>query len=614
VTLRFAFYGRVSTEDNQDPNASRAWQLNRARALIEPRGGQIVMEFFDIDRSRSIPWPRRPHAAALIEELKDPGRGFDAVVIGEPHRAFFGNQYSLTFPVFEHFGVPLWVPEVGGPIDGANEAHDMIMGVFGGLSKGERNRIKIRVRAAMRAITATEGRYLGGRPPYGYELEDVGPHPNPAKAADGKRLKRLVAHPVTSLVVKWIFAQYLAGRGTMDIAEELTRQGIPCPSASDPGRNRHRSQIAWSKSAVRVILNNPRYTGRQVWNKQRKDEVLLDVDDVTLGYATKLRWNKPDQWVWSEHEVHDALVSLDDFQRAQQLRAARARGRYSKKGNPTRRPYVFRGCILCGYCDRKMQGSWNNDQAYYRCRFPQEYALVNELDHPKVVYLREAEILGPIDGWLATAFSSERLAATAATLAAQSSDPQQAAANELRRQLAEQDRKLKQYRAALDAGADPVEVTKWINDAKQERARLEGELRALPRGEAIAEEEVIELLERLGDLTKTITAADPLDKADLYQQLGLKMTYYPQKQLVEARVIPEPPHVRSVCVRGRTQTFCLYRPSSGRSAAKRRGPGRRGGELIGHGQNGYRWRRAGDSVGDDPQRHRARRDRGPGVV
>jgi hypothetical protein len=28
---------------------------------------------------------------------------------------FYGNQYGLTFPLFEQYGVPLWVPEVGGP-------------------------------------------------------------------------------------------------------------------------------------------------------------------------------------------------------------------------------------------------------------------------------------------------------------------------------------------------------------------------------------------------------------------------------------------------------------------------------------------------------------------
>ena len=47
--------------------------------------------------------------------------------------------------------LPLWVPEVNGPIDPANEAHDMIMSTFGSISKGERSRIKTRVRATMAA-------------------------------------------------------------------------------------------------------------------------------------------------------------------------------------------------------------------------------------------------------------------------------------------------------------------------------------------------------------------------------------------------------------------------------------------------------------------------------
>lgn len=53
--IKFAFYGRVSTEDQQDPESSRGWQLTRSRALIESRGGEIVAEFFDVDKSRSIP-------------------------------------------------------------------------------------------------------------------------------------------------------------------------------------------------------------------------------------------------------------------------------------------------------------------------------------------------------------------------------------------------------------------------------------------------------------------------------------------------------------------------------------------------------------------------------
>jgi len=184
---RFAFYGRVSTEDQQDPEASRNWQLSRSRALIEPAGGKIVAEYFDVGLSRSLPWKRRPQAARLLAALRNPNRGFDAVVIGEPQRAFYGNQFGLTFPLFEHYGVALWVPEVGGAIDPGSDAHDLVMALYGGMSKGERNRIKIRVRSAMASQAATEGRFLGGRPPYGYRLADAGPHPNPTKALDGRR-------------------------------------------------------------------------------------------------------------------------------------------------------------------------------------------------------------------------------------------------------------------------------------------------------------------------------------------------------------------------------------------------------------------------------------------
>ncbi|MET8805743.1 recombinase family protein [Streptomyces sp. NPDC004546] len=67
----------------------------------------------------------------------------------------------------------------------------------------------------------------------------------------------------------------------------LTREGIPCPSAHDATRNPHRKKTAWQQGAVRAILLNPRYTGgHEVWNKQRKEERLLDVDDVTLGHRT----------------------------------------------------------------------------------------------------------------------------------------------------------------------------------------------------------------------------------------------------------------------------------------------------------------------------------------
>jgi site-specific DNA recombinase len=259
--------------------------------------------------------------------------------------------------VFVHYGIELWVPEVGGAIDPGSDAHDLVMSLYRGTSKGERNRIKTRVRSAMAAQAAVEGRFLGGRPPYGYVLVDAGPHPNPSKAAIGQRLRRLALDPAAAPVVQRIFAEFLAGRGLYAIAEGLTRDGIASPSAHDPARNRHRqgSGGAWSKAAVRAILRNPRYTGHEVWNKQRRDEVLVDVEDVALGHETKMRWNPTSQWIWSDHPTHPAIVDQDTFEAAQDIFAGAQRSKARRE--QTRNAYVLSGMVCCAQCGRKMQGS-----------------------------------------------------------------------------------------------------------------------------------------------------------------------------------------------------------------------------------------------------------------
>jgi site-specific DNA recombinase len=41
---------------------------------------------------------RRLQAAALVVQLADPERGWDAIVIGEYERAFYSSQYTSMAP------------------------------------------------------------------------------------------------------------------------------------------------------------------------------------------------------------------------------------------------------------------------------------------------------------------------------------------------------------------------------------------------------------------------------------------------------------------------------------------------------------------------------------
>lgn len=480
-----AFYGRCSTEDNQDPDTSHAWQLSNARKFVEPLAGLVVAEYFDIGQSRSVPWERREAAARLLAALKDPHRGWDAVVVGEGTRCWFGNQFSLIAPRFAAYGVDLWVPELGGKYDARNPSHKMLMSVLGGMSESERQHVQARVRAAMDAQVINEGRHQGGRAPYGYVVTDGGPHPNPRKAAEGYRLRVLEIEESSAEVVRRIFAEYLDGKGDRAIANGLNRDGIPCPSARRPDQNRHRLADGWQGSTVRSILDNPRYTGYAFFGRWTKHETLIDPDDVAAGHVTRFRRSNPERIVRSRYPAHPALISVETFTQAQLLRRSKAAGglrtarKTERSGRATKRAYLFRGRIRCAVCSRKMEASPRAHGTYYRCPArtltPGSPALAL---HPPAVYLREDPIREAVNDWIGGLFARENVDSTVGALVASQDLPgsHSGTREATTMRLREAETRLRRFQAAIEAGVDPAALVDAINEAQATRTATRTEL------------------------------------------------------------------------------------------------------------------------------------------
>lgn len=175
----------------------------------------------------------------------------------------------------------------------------------------KRDLIRTRVRDGMTVLAESGNRHLGGRPPYGYRLADAGEHPNAKKRALGQRLHRLEPDPVTAPVVRRIFELFANGQGLKQIANTLTADNIPSPSAHDRKRNRNRDPRGWAHSAVRTILRNEKYLGRAVWGKQVRTDELYDLDDVAAGYITRQRWTDRENWTYSPDGAHPALIDQD---------------------------------------------------------------------------------------------------------------------------------------------------------------------------------------------------------------------------------------------------------------------------------------------------------------
>jgi hypothetical protein len=105
---------------------------------------------------------------------------------------------------------------------------------------------------------------------------------------------------------------------------------------------------------------------------------------------------------------------------------------------------------------------------------------------------------------------------------------------------------LERCRAALDAGADPAVVAKWIADTQAQRdqalaAAMRSATTAAQPGPQLTADEITTILGDLGDLVSALREATLEHKLDLYRPLGLRLTYHPETRTVHAT---QPPRVR----------------------------------------------------------------------
>src|SRR6266496_2781203 len=94
--MQFAFYGRVSTEDAQDPSLSLPRQLAACERIVHQAGGEIVACYWDIESGRKqldkrgtgadgtrfgVGLPRAGGLPDLLAAAAANGGTFDAVIL-----------------------------------------------------------------------------------------------------------------------------------------------------------------------------------------------------------------------------------------------------------------------------------------------------------------------------------------------------------------------------------------------------------------------------------------------------------------------------------------------------------------------------------------------------
>ncbi len=173
-------------------------------------------------------------------------------------------------------------------------------------STGHSSNMRLSVRMRME-----KGIFTPSSMPYGYRLNGLEPEIVPEEAE----------------VVRHIFGLALQGQGHTDITKWLNESG------AERGHGRER----WHCSMVSYILSNRFYTGDSDWQKTCATDTL-PIQQV------KNRGQKPRYRV---EDDHPGIVSREDFQRVQELIAARKELFY-RGSKPSDSAYT--GRIFCGHC------------------------------------------------------------------------------------------------------------------------------------------------------------------------------------------------------------------------------------------------------------------------
>ena len=213
---RFAFYGRVSTDEDQDPSLSIPRQRETCGRALAPDSA-IVAHYWDVESGRKalsergqftshaqVDVPRDGGLPELLAHAGQPAAPFDAVIVESIDR--LSRRTSVATRIEDELdaaGITLVAADEPQTL---NASAILTRRVKQGVAEWYVRDLIEKSRRGMEE-SVRQGWHPGGPAPYGYQLEPH-PHPNPHKAREGKRKHKLALDPERAPIVRMIFEDY----------------------------------------------------------------------------------------------------------------------------------------------------------------------------------------------------------------------------------------------------------------------------------------------------------------------------------------------------------------------------------------------------------------------
>jgi len=318
--MKVALYARVSSE-KQDVDLSISAQLKSLRDYAARNGHDIVKEFKD--EAESGKTTARPAFRDMISAARRPQKPFALILVWKYSRFARSREDSIVFKaMLRRKGirvVSITEPADDTPTGKLMEAMIESLDEFYSANLGED------VTRGMRE-SASRGFYISAQAPFGYRRVKV--------KDGGKDRPKLEVEPNQARTVTCIFNHVLEGKGLIEVAKQLNKEGIAGPRGK-----------GWMKTTIHKILTNEVYTGTLVWGRSS----LRDLPPIRVENA------------WP------AIIDRITFDQIRILLKDRAPMNLHPKRVASR--YLLSGLARCGYCGKALVGqdAKSGQFTYYVC-------------------------------------------------------------------------------------------------------------------------------------------------------------------------------------------------------------------------------------------------------
>ena len=326
--MRAAIYARFSSEQQQESSIDD--QVRNAKRLIESKGWKLTQTYSD--RGISGATTVRPGYQSMLADAR--GRLFDVIVAEGLDRLSRDQEATAAlFKQLSFLGIAINTKADG-------EVSELHVGLKGTMNALFLKDLAVKTHRGLEG-RVRKGKSAGGRA-YGYSVVRT-------RDPEGNEVRGIRSiNKAEALIVRRIFAEFLAGKSPRAIARDLNADAIPGPKGK-----------AWRDTTIRGhatrrtgILRNDLYAGKLLWNKQtylRNPETGMRVARVR------------DEREWIAAEIPELRIVEREVWEAVQQRLADIRAsdgptkiRRSEFWKKRRPKHLLTGLVYCGECGGRL--------------------------------------------------------------------------------------------------------------------------------------------------------------------------------------------------------------------------------------------------------------------